>query len=89
MQGSPLSVYPQSCGMGKFNKADDDDENYDPSCRGVFQLSVDYLAFCDKLSWIWEQSLCFHKKQTNFQVQLTNSSIFHHSENINTLQVGR
>ena len=63
MQGSPPSVYPQSFGMGKFNKADDDDENYDPSCRGVFilqistfllqdpfQLSVDYLAFCDKLS---------------------------------------
>ena len=50
MQGSPLSVYPQSCGMGKFNKADDDDKKYSPSCQGRIYVANGYLTFTRSIS---------------------------------------
>ena len=50
MQGSPLSVYPQSCGMGKFNKADDDDKKYSPSCQGRIYVANEYLTFTRSIS---------------------------------------
>ena len=50
MQGSPLSVYPQSCGMGKLNKADDDDKKVSPSCQGRIYVANEYLTFTRSIS---------------------------------------
>ena len=53
MQASPPSVYPQSCGTGKFNKADDDDDddnNYHLNCQGRIYVANEYLTFTRPIS---------------------------------------